>query len=84
MKLWLIAALVLLINIPCGMWRSRVRRYSIQWILAVHLPVPLIILMRIYSGLGWRWETFPVLVGAFFLGQFTGGRIQRIFGKSSD
>src|SRR5947209_7259767 len=29
-----------------------------------------IIALRIFSGLGWRLITFPVLIGAFFAGQF--------------
>jgi hypothetical protein len=28
--------------------------------------------------LGWHLSTFPVLVGAFFAGQFAGGRLQRM------
>lgn len=77
MVLWIVAALVFAVNIPFGYWRARVRKFSPQWILAIHLPVPLVISLRVLSGLGWQFITFPVLIGAFFLGQFTGGRIQR-------
>lgn len=79
MRLWLIAILVLLFNLPFGYWRSKVRKFSPQWILAIHLPVPFIIALRIFSGLGWRFITFPVLLAAFFLGQFLGGRLPRFF-----
>ena len=77
MRLWIVAAIVFFLNLPFGYWRVRVRKFSWQWILAIHLPVPLIIALRIYSGLGWRFVTFPVLIGAFFLGQFAGGKIGR-------
>jgi hypothetical protein len=77
MELWLVATVVLLLNLPFGFWRSRVRKFSLPWMLAVHLPVPLIIALRIYGGIGWRFITFPVLIGAFFLGQFTGGMANR-------
>lgn len=77
MTLWIIALMVLVLNIPFGYWRARVRKFSAQWILAIHLPVPVTIAFRIFSGLGWHLATFPVLVGAFFLGQFAGGRLQR-------
>ena len=77
MVLWIVAALVFTVNIPFGYWRARVRKFSAQWILAIHLPVPLVISLRVLSGLGWQFITFPVLIGAFFLGQFAGGRIQR-------
>jgi hypothetical protein len=44
----------------------------------VHLPVPLVIALRIYSGLGWKLISFPVLIGAFFLGQYVGGKVRHI------
>lgn len=78
MSLWLVAILVLLFNIPFGYWRASVRKFSLQWVLAIHLPVPVVIALRIFSGLGWRFITFPVLIGAFFLGQFAGGRIRSL------
>jgi hypothetical protein len=70
-----VAAIVFLLNLPFGYWRARVRKFSAQWILAVHLPVPLVIACRIFSGLGWHLITFPVMIGAFFCGQFVGGKL---------
>jgi hypothetical protein len=81
MSLWLVAAMVFLLNLPFGFWRVHVRRFSLPWILAIHLPVPLIVVLRIYSGLGWRLVTFPVLIGAFFLGQFAGGQAGRLVSR---
>ena len=78
MGLWTVALLVFLINVPFGYWRASVRRKSPQWFLAIHLPVPLVIALRVYSGLGFKLITFPVIVGAFFLGQFVGGRLRNI------
>lgn len=75
MNLWAVAAIVLILNIPFGYWRANKREFSLQWILAIHLPVPAIIAFRTLAGLGWGLTTFPVLVGAFFLGQFLGGRL---------
>ena len=72
------ALLVFLINLPFGYWRASVRKLSLRWFLAVHLPVPLVIALRTFSGLGWKLISFPVLVGAFFLGQFVGGRVRNI------
>ncbi|HTY63060.1 MAG TPA: hypothetical protein VMG30_12495 [Acidobacteriota bacterium] len=77
MKILWIAIIVLILNLPFGFWRASAKKFSSQWILAIHLPVPLIVALRIYSGLGWRLATFPVLIGAFFLGQFIGGRLRR-------
>lgn len=81
MSLWSVAALVFCLNVPFGFWRARVRRLSLQWILAVHLPVPAVIAFRIFAGLGWHPVTFPILIGSFFAGQFAGGRLQRFFAQ---
>jgi hypothetical protein len=77
MSLWEISIIVFILNIPFGYWRANTRRFSWQWILAVHLPVPVVILFRCFSGLGWQFITFPVLIGAFFLGQFLGGKLHK-------
>jgi hypothetical protein len=73
------AVIVFLFNIPFGYWRSHTRKFSLQWLLAIHVPVPFIICVRLLLGLGWRPITFPVLIGAFFIGQFVGTKIQRFF-----
>jgi hypothetical protein len=49
-----------------------------QWFLAVHLPVPLMIALRLLSGVGWQNITFPLFAGSFFVGQFLGGRLSRL------
>jgi hypothetical protein len=67
--------MVFVLNLPFGYWRASVRKFSVPWILAIHLPVPLVIALRIISGLGWRLMTFPLVVGAFFAGQTVGGKI---------
>ncbi len=81
MRLLLVAASVFLINLPFGYWRSRVPVRSRQWFLAIHLPVPAVIALRVFSGLGWQLATFPVLIGAFFLGQYVGGKLSQVFAR---
>ncbi len=81
MKLILIATSVYVLNIPFGYWRTNVKKFSLQWILAIHLPVPIIILLRIYSELGFELYTYPIIVGAFFLGQFSGKKLFLQMGK---
>ena len=78
--LLLVSVLVFLINVPFGSWRARVPARSRQWFLAVHLPVPLVIALRVFSGLGFQPASFPLIVGAFFLGQYVGGRVRRLSG----
>jgi hypothetical protein len=77
MKLFLIASAVFLLNIPFGYWRENARKFSLQWALSIHLPIPIIIIIRIYSGIGFKFITYPVLVGAFILGQLTGSRLYK-------
>jgi hypothetical protein len=76
-SLWAVAVAVLLFNLPFGYWRAGTQRLTVPWILAVHVPVPFVVALRIFAGVGWRFMTFPVLVGAFFTGQFIGGRLRR-------
>ena len=83
-KLTFIALLVLAINIPFGYWRTNVKRYSLQWFLAIHIPVPLIIALRIASGIGFAWYTYVFLVSAFFLGQQLGSLIIKNVGNRCD
>jgi len=75
MELLIIAIIIFLMNVPFGYWRANVRKFSLQWALAIHIPVPFVILLRIYSNLGFAWQTYPVLVGAFFGGQFVGKKL---------
>jgi hypothetical protein len=75
MNLWTVAVIVFVLNLPFGYWRANVRKFSLQWFLAIHTPVPLIVAFRILAGLGWQFITFSVLVGAFFAGQYLGGKL---------
>jgi hypothetical protein len=76
MRLALVALAVFILNLPFGYWRAGTRKFSWQWALAIHLPVPFVVLLRLYAGLGWHWSTFPVLIAAFFLGQSAGARLR--------
>jgi hypothetical protein len=67
-----VASIVFVLNLPFGYWRANVRKFSRPWFLSVHLPVPLVITLRVLSGLGWQLITFPIMVGAFFFGQVAG------------
>jgi hypothetical protein len=79
--LWIVAAAVLFLNLPFGYWRAGASKFSVPWFLAVHVPVPAVIALRLMSGLGWRFITFPVLIGAFFAGQLLGGLCNRKGGR---
>ena len=67
---------VFVLNLPFGYWRSRAAAYSRQWMLAIHIPVPFVIVLRICSG--FNWHVIPVLVLADVAGQLAGGQFRRI------
>ncbi len=81
MSIWSVAALAFLINLPFGYWRANADKFSRQWFLAIHLPVPLVIALRLASGLGFQLATFPVMIAAFFLGQLVGGQLHGVLKK---
>ena len=82
MSLWETTVIVFILNIPFGYWRANTSRFSLQWFLSIHLAVPIVIFLRFYSGLGWQLITFPLLIGAFFSGQFLGGKLHIWWSKS--
>ena len=82
MKLLLISLLVFAFNIPFGYWRSNVKAYSLQWFLAIHIPVPFIIAFRLVSEIGFAWFTYVFLVTAFFMGQKTGSVVMKMIHRA--
>ncbi len=78
MNLLYISLAVFFLNIPFGYWRAHVKKLSTQWFLAVHIPVPFVIALRFLGHLGFQLYTYPALVGAFFLGQLTGGWLLKL------
>jgi len=53
MKILFASLFVLVLNIPFGYWRANVKRFSLGWVFAIHIPVPFIIVFRIFTELGW-------------------------------
>jgi hypothetical protein len=83
MHLAILSAFVLLINLPFGCWRGHVGRFSLQWFLSVHLPVPLVIAVRVFGGAGWEIRTYPAFVGAYFAGQLLGSRLGSLLNRNN-
>ncbi|VVB95826.1 Uncharacterised protein [uncultured archaeon] len=68
---------VFLINLPFGYWRFNAARFSRQWMMAIHIPVPFVFLLRIFGGFGWK--VIPLLMISFAAGQFAGGRLRKFY-----
>jgi len=75
MILLLAAFIDFLFNISFGYWRANTKRFSVQWFLSIHLPIPFLIILRIYSGIGFEFFTYPIMVSAFLLGQYLGYKL---------
>ncbi len=72
MDLVVVALIVFLINVPFGMLRSKHEKFTLMWWLYIHIPVPFVIFLRVYSDIGFALYTYPILIAAFFIGQLTG------------
>ncbi|MBU2573981.1 MAG: hypothetical protein KKH28_07905 [Elusimicrobia bacterium] len=64
--------IVFLINLPFGYMRGKTAAFSARWLLAVHLPVPFIFLLRRFFDFG--WSAAPLLILAAAAGQLLGGK----------
>ena len=67
--------IVFLMNLPFGYLRGNAARFSKQWMMAVHIPVPFVVLLRIFSGL--NWTVIPLLIVSDIAGQFAGGMLRK-------
>ena len=78
-----VAVVVLVVNIPFGYWRAGRSKFSLSWFAAIHLPIPLVVAMRLIFHLGWQLPTFLILPGAYFAGQYLGG-VLRLRSQGTD
>jgi hypothetical protein len=73
----IVCVLVFIINIPFGYWRQGVKKFGVQWFLAVHVPIPIVVALRFGFHLGFQLYTYPFMVLAFFSGQWLGAKIRK-------
>lgn len=73
MGLFSLAAFAYVINVPLGIWRTRLRKFSFMWLIAIHLSVPLIVYLRYLMHI--KFYLFPVTLTTAILGQYTGMRM---------
>ncbi len=74
-KLLLVLLLTAAVNLPFGYWRQGLKKFTLPWWLAIHLPIPLIIAFRI--GLGIPYSTVPLVIASAVAGQWAGGRLRK-------
>lgn len=65
--------IVFIINLPFGYVRSRSKKFSKRWIVAVHIPIPFVFLLRVISG--FNWTVIPFVILSDIAGQIIGGKL---------
>ncbi len=78
MSLWQIVLVSVVLNIPFGYWRENVPKFSLRWLAAIHVPVGIMIAMRVFSGIPWQWDIFLIMVAAFTVGQRLGAKCKEL------
>lgn len=67
-------SLSFMLNLPFGFMRRGTKKFSFMWFLYIHLPIPVIILGRLFSNLDLRYV--PVFILAAVLGQVWGNKLE--------
>lgn len=67
--------IVFLLNLPFGYLRSKSTRFSRRWMMAIHIPVPFVFLLRVFSG--FNLTVIPLLVVSDVAGQLVGGKLRK-------
>ena len=60
-------------NVPLGMWRRRLRRFSPAWFVAIHASIPVLVAMRL-AFVPAYWVVPPEIALAV-AGQLVGARL---------
>ncbi|MDQ2179857.1 hypothetical protein [Marinifilum sp. D714] len=81
LNLILAAVATYILNLPFGYVRQGFKKFSVMWFIAIHAPIPFVVLFRHMFGLGFELYTYPIMVSAFFLGQFTGKKARIHFDR---
>lgn len=73
MTIYELMLIVFMINLPFGHLRSRSTKFSRKWMVAAHIPIPFVFLLRVLSG--FNWTMIPLVVIADVAGQMVGGKL---------
>jgi hypothetical protein len=69
----LLFAIAFGVNVPLGMWRRGLRKFSPAWFVAIHASIPLLLVTRLALDLP-LW-VIPPEIGFAVLGQVLGARL---------
>jgi hypothetical protein len=65
--------LTVIINLPFGYARTRSKRYSLRWFLYIHVPIPVILIIRVMSHIEMKY--IPIFALGALIGQIIGGKL---------
>ncbi|EPS61386.1 hypothetical protein M569_13412, partial [Genlisea aurea] len=74
-KILAVSLLGMAVNVPLGIWREHVQKFSPPWFAAIHAAVPLIAMLR--KSVLMPKEAMAVTIAASILGQTIGSRAER-------
>jgi len=75
MKIALVLLFAFLVNLPFGWLRRNEKKFTFKWFLYIHLPIPLIIALRVWLGINPWW--IPAVIAVAVAGQVVGSRFLR-------
>lgn len=64
--------IIIVINLPFGFLKSRYKKFSIPWLLYLHVPVPFVIYLRKVFDTELTLLFAPFYFGSYLLGQWLG------------
>lgn len=70
-----VSVVAFVVNVGAGRLRTRSAKFSVSWFLWIHLPIVVILPIRLWVGLS-AWF-IPLLVAVALAGQWVGGRLVR-------
>jgi hypothetical protein len=70
LKILAVSAICFLVNVPMGLMRERVKKFSLAWIFWIHASIPLIIFLRVWLKL--HPLAIPINIAAAVAGQLIG------------
>lgn len=74
MKIALVLLFTFLVNLPFGWLRRNEKKFTFKWWLYIHLPIPLIIALRIWLKIN-PW-LIPLIIAVAVAGQAIGARLK--------
>ncbi|GKC05113.1 hypothetical protein Tco_0996723 [Tanacetum coccineum] len=74
-KMLVIGLLGMAANVPLGIWRERVKKFSLSWFIAIHTAVPFIAMLR--KSVLMPKTAMVFTIAASILGQVIGSRAER-------